>query len=243
MIPPAIERRMNMLPPALRGARPRRAAELRRFALRLIVRWMNAGPAVRRVVDVVGAGFGMLFIFPVLLGAAIAIKATSRGPVLFRQERIGKNGRRFHMLKLRTMRTDAEALKTTLAQAHGAQATGGLRFKMKRDPRITRVGAVLRKLSIDELPQLWNVVRGDMTLVGPRPAIWREVSLYDPRALRRLEVPQGLTCLWQIGGRSDLTFDEQVSLDIEYIDRVKPLDELKIVARTVPAVIKGKGAY
>lgn len=234
------ESRLDTLPPALRGGRARARSTARRLALRLALRIVDLGPGVRRALDIVCASLGLIFIAPVLIAAAIAIKVTSPGPVLFRQERIGKNGRRFSMLKLRSMRTDAEHLKAALMSKN---EDASLRFKMKRDPRITPVGAIIRKLSIDELPQLWNVVRGDMTLVGPRPAIWREVEGYDPRALRRLEVGQGLTCLWQIGGRSDLTFEEQVELDIEYIDRTRPADEIKIVARTIPAVIKGKGAY
>jgi len=232
------------LPPSVLGARARSSARNRRAWSRIGLAIADAGPRLRRAIDITGAGFGLLLIAPVLIAAAIAIKVTSRGPLLFRQERIGKDGRRFAMLKLRTMRIDAEAQKDALIQAAGTQPEGGVvRFKSKTDPRITRVGRALRKLSIDELPQLLNVVMGDMTLVGPRPAVWREVKDYDPRALRRLEVAQGLTCLWQIGGRSDLTFEQQVELDIEYIDRTRPLDEVKIVAKTVPAVITGRGAY
>ncbi len=233
----------DALPPAVRGAHARRGAFARRIVTRTALRIADAGPGVRRSIDILGAGFGLFLVMPVLIFAAIAIKVTSRGPVLFRQERIGKNGRRFAMLKLRTMRIDAEAKKDALI-AEAKPADGKVvRFKSKVDPRITRVGRILRKLSIDELPQLFNVVIGDMTLVGPRPAIWREVKDYDPRALRRLEVPQGLTCLWQVGGRSDLTFEQQVELDLEYIDKTRPIDELKIVAKTVPAVITGRGAY
>jgi lipopolysaccharide/colanic/teichoic acid biosynthesis glycosyltransferase len=197
---------------------------------------------VRRALDVVVAGSALILLSPLLLAAAVAIKITSPGPILFPQERVGQWGRRFKMLKLRTMFTGAEAAKKAL-QASTAGALDGVRFKMKNDPRITRVGRVLRKFSVDELPQLWNVVIGDMTLIGPRPPVWREVALYDPRALRRLEVRPGLTCLWQISGRSDLSFDQQVALDIEYIDRTQPMEEVKILVRTIPAVLSGKGAY
>lgn len=214
---------------------------LRRLLLRVRLRLSDLGPALRRCFDIAGAGLGLLSIAPVLIGAAIAIKLTSRGPVLFRQERIGRHGRRFSLLKLRTMVVGAASQKTTLAARGGA--VDGVRFKLRRDPRITAVGGVLRRFSVDELPQLWNVLRGDMTLVGPRPALWREVALYDARALRRLEVTPGLTCLWQIGGRSDLSFGEQVELDLEYIDRVRPMQELSIVLKTVPAVLIGRGAY
>jgi lipopolysaccharide/colanic/teichoic acid biosynthesis glycosyltransferase len=134
------------------------------------------------------------------------------------------------------------SLKDQLSKQH-REATDGVRFKMVRDPRVTAVGRVLRKFSIDELPQLYNVLRGDMTLIGPRPPVWREVALYDVRALRRLEVKPGLTCLWQVRGRSNLTFDQQVALDIEYVDRISPSEEVKILLETVPAVLTGRGAY
>ncbi len=140
------------------------------------------------------------------------------------------------------MVVNANALKDELVKQH-RDAVDGVRFKMVRDPRITSVGRVLRKFSIDELPQLFNVLKGDMTLIGPRPPVWREVALYDNRALRRLEVKPGLTCLWQVRGRSNLSFEQQVELDIEYIDRVRPLDEVKILLATIPAVVTGRGAY
>ncbi len=231
------------LPPAVSGRSARLRARFGRFGTGAAAFVNTAGPRLRRTIDIVVASAGLLFIMPILVAAAIAIKVTSPGPLLFKQERIGRNGRRFPMLKFRTMRLQAEAQKDALIQALEPGATGVVRFKSKTDPRITRVGRILRKLSIDELPQLYNVIVGDMTLVGPRPAVWREVKDYDARALRRLEVPQGLTCLWQIGGRSDLTFEEQVTLDIEYIDKTRPMDELVIVAKTVPAVITGRGAY
>jgi lipopolysaccharide/colanic/teichoic acid biosynthesis glycosyltransferase len=234
--------RVEKLPPALRGRVGRNGAHVRRLRLKALLALGAVGPFVRRALDIVIAGTALVLLMPVLLIAAAAIKLTSKGPVLFRQERVGQWGRRFMMLKLRTMYMGADAAKKAL-QASVAGALDGVRFKMKADPRITKVGRVLRKFSVDELPQLWNVVRGDMTLIGPRPPVWREVALYDPRALRRLEVKPGLTCLWQISGRSDLSFEQQVSLDIEYIDRTQPLDEVKILMRTIPAVLSGKGAY
>jgi lipopolysaccharide/colanic/teichoic acid biosynthesis glycosyltransferase len=172
----------------------------------------------------------------------VAIKITSKGPVFFGQERVGERGRTFRMWKLRTMYTDAEARKTALAAQH-AGATSGVRFKLRRDPRVTPIGRILRKLSVDELPQFWNVLCGDMTIVGPRPAVPREVRLYDPRARRRLEVKPGLTCLWQVRGRSDIPFEQQIQLDLEYVDRTRWIEEVAILASTVPAVITGKGAY
>jgi lipopolysaccharide/colanic/teichoic acid biosynthesis glycosyltransferase len=203
---------------------------------------IDLGPLVRRAIDVAGAMVGLCLVGPVLLLAALAIRVESPGPILFAQERLGQHGRRFRLLKLRTMRHGADAQKTALA-ASRRDALDGVRFKLRHDPRVTRVGRVLRKLSIDELPQLWNVLVGDMTLVGPRPPVRREVDLYDARALRRLEVRPGLTCLWQVGGRSDLSFEQQVDLDVHYIDLVRPIDELAIVARTIPAVLTGRGAY
>ena len=222
------------LPPVAR-------ATLRRL-LRTATRRRTLGPVLRRSVDILGTGFGLVLIAPVLLAAMLLVKLTSPGKVFFAQPRVGHRGRSFKMWKLRTMYVDADKMMATLRRQSDA-GDDGVRFKMRRDPRVTPVGRILRKLSIDELPQLWNVVRGDMTLVGPRPALAREVQFYDPRALRRLEVKPGLTCLWQIGGRSDLSFNEQVDLDLAYIDATRPLDEIRIVVKTVPAVVLGRGAY
>jgi lipopolysaccharide/colanic/teichoic acid biosynthesis glycosyltransferase len=225
----------TLRPQALRRA-------LRRTRLEASLLLDAQGPRLRRALDVLATGLGLLCILPVLLCAALAIKLTSKGPLFFGQERIGQNGRRFTMWKFRTMVVNADALKDQLVQQH-RDAVDGVRFKMVRDPRITPVGRVLRKFSIDELPQLFNVLKGDMTLIGPRPPVWREVALYDNRALRRLEVKPGLTCLWQVRGRSNLSFEQQVELDIEYIDRVRPAEELKILLATIPAVVTGRGAY
>jgi lipopolysaccharide/colanic/teichoic acid biosynthesis glycosyltransferase len=233
---------LDLVPRALRGTPARAAARVRRVLLGARLRVGDAGPRVRRTLDIAVAGTALILLAPLLLLAAAAVKLTSPGGVLFAQERIGKNGRRFQMLKFRTMRTGADAEKSLLA-ATTQGATDGVRFKLRNDPRITPIGRFLRKFSIDELPQLWNVLRGDMTLIGPRPAVWREVALYDARAMRRLEVQQGLTCLWQVGGRSDLSFEEQVTLDLEYVDTTTPAEEIKIVAKTIPAVITGRGAY
>jgi lipopolysaccharide/colanic/teichoic acid biosynthesis glycosyltransferase len=225
-----------------RARRSRVARRARAALLRARAAVLRLGPVVRRSLDIMLAGVALLALVPLFALTALAIRLTSRGPIFFAQTRVGQYGRRFSMFKFRSMYAGADALKTALA-AQVKGATDGVRFKLRRDPRVTPVGRLIRKLSIDELPQLWNVVRGDMTLVGPRPPVPREVVLYDPRALRRLEVRPGLTCLWQIGGRSDLNFDQQVSLDIEYIDRVRPIQEIAIVARTIPAVITGRGAY
>ena len=213
-----------------------------RFRLLLWLWLRDQGPRLRRAIDVVAAGIAVILALPILLIAALAVKLSSRGPLLYMQERIGKDGRPFSLNKFRSMVVDAEARKTALA-LQCPEAMDGVRFKLRRDPRLTRVGGWLRRSSIDELPQLFNVLRGEMTLVGPRPPVRREVVEYNPAALRRLEVLPGLTCLWQIRGRSELSFAQQVALDVEYIDTVRPVDEIGIVLKTVPAVLGGRGAY
>jgi lipopolysaccharide/colanic/teichoic acid biosynthesis glycosyltransferase len=220
----------------------RTGAQLRRGCLLLGLLLRDAGPYIRRTIDLGVVGLALILVAPILAVAALAIRLTSRGPVFFRQERIGWHGRAFPLFKMRTMICGADALKAALAAKQDA-ASGGVRFKMARDPRVTAVGRFLRKYSIDELPQLWNVFVGHMTLIGPRPPLRSEVVLYDTRALRRLEVQPGLTCLWQVGGRSALSFDDQVNLDLEYIDRIRPAQEIGIVLKTVPAVLSGRGAY
>ncbi len=214
----------------------------RRLILRVNLLEKPIGAFIRRSIDVIATGTGLLLLSPLFTIVAIAIKWGSEGPIFFAQERIAEGGKRFRMWKFRTMVVNAEALKDKLIQ-QDAGSLNGVRFKIARDPRITPIGRFLRKFSIDELPQLFNVFKGDMTLLGPRPPVWREVALYKCRALRRLEVKPGLTCLWQVRGRSNLSFDEQVELDVEYIDRVKPLEEIKILFETVPAVVTGRGAY
>jgi lipopolysaccharide/colanic/teichoic acid biosynthesis glycosyltransferase len=231
-----------VIPPALNGRLSRaRAALSRVMTLIPLAAARLFGPRVRRAVDVVVGVSGLAAISPVLGAAAVAIKATSRGPILFRQTRIGKGGRPFSLYKLRTMHVDAEARRAAVEALN--ESRGGVTFKVRRDPRITPVGRVLRKFSVDELPQLMNLVDGTMTLFGPRPPIASEVARYGHHQRRRLEVTPGLTCLWQISGRSDLSFDEQVSLDLAYIDRAQPMDELLILLKTIPAVLTGRGAY
>ena len=177
---------------------------------------------------------------PLLAVAALAIKIDSPGPVFHRAIRVGRGGRKFTFLKLRSMRVGAEELRGLLLHLNQAQ---GPAFKLHDDPRVTRVGRWLRKLSLDELPQLFHVLEGHMSLVGPRPPFPEEVERYEPWMLRRLSVTPGLTCLWQIRGRSDLGFDEWMRLDLEYVDRQSFLLDLKILALTVPAVLSARGAY
>ena len=197
--------------------------------------------ACKRALDV-AVSLGMLLLLaPLLLLTALIIKLQDRGPVLFAQTRVGKGGRQFQFFKFRSMAVDAEARLAKVMAEHGTE--DALRFKLKRDPRITTFGRIIRKLSIDELPQLFNVLRGDMSLVGPRPPVPREVAEYDGYERRRLAVEQGLTCFWQVSGRSLLSFDEQVELDLEYIKQRNFWLDLKLLFLTVPAVLSGKGAY
>jgi lipopolysaccharide/colanic/teichoic acid biosynthesis glycosyltransferase len=171
---------------------------------------------------------------------AIIIKLDSPGPVFFRQPRLGKDGRPFMMLKLRSMTQDAAELHAVVATAN--EMVGPV-FKIRSDPRVTRVGRLIRKASLDELPQLWHVLRGDMSLVGPRPPIPEEVARYEPWQRERLAVKPGLTCTWQVGGRSDIPFDRWVQMDIDYVRRRSLALDLKILLQTIPAVLTGRGAY
>jgi exopolysaccharide biosynthesis polyprenyl glycosylphosphotransferase len=194
----------------------------------------------KRLIDVVGAVFGLVILGPlVMLPAAIITKLTSPGPILFGQKRSGLHGRLFTMYKFRSMVNNAEMLRAEL-EAYN-EMTGPV-FKMKEDPRVTPFGRFLRKTSVDEFPQLWNVLIGDMSLVGPRPPIPSEVQHYDPWHRRRLSMKPGLTCLWQIGGRNKIGFDQWMKLDLQYIDNWSLWLDLKILLRTVPVVLSGLGA-
>jgi len=195
---------------------------------------------VKRIVDVVGALLALILLSPVMLLAAIAIKLESSGPVFFLQERMGGGGRRFRFLKFRSMCAQAVSLQTAI---QGMNEVTGPVFKIRQDPRITPVGRIIRRLSIDELPQLWHVLTGEMSLVGPRPPIPEEVARYEPWMLERLSVTPGLTCIWQVSGRSDILFEDWVRLDIHYIRHRSVWLDLKILAQTIPAVITGRGAY
>jgi exopolysaccharide biosynthesis polyprenyl glycosylphosphotransferase len=198
-----------------------------------------AGLAVKRVIDVVGAAIGLVLGLPVLAAAAAAIKLDSPGPVLFLQTRCTRYGRPFVMPKLRTMVSDAPARRQELAARNEMD---GPVFKIKRDPRVTRVGRLLRRYSIDEMPQLWSVLKGDMSLVGPRPPLPDEVASYQTFERRRLSMRPGLTCLWQVSGRNEIGFDDWVRMDLEYIDTWSIWNDVKIMLRTIPAVLSGSGA-
>jgi exopolysaccharide biosynthesis polyprenyl glycosylphosphotransferase len=195
---------------------------------------------MKRMLDVTGAGCALLFLSPILVAAIIAIKLTSPGPVLFLQERVGLNKRRFKIFKFRTMVPNAERLMASIERYN--EATGPV-FKMKNDPRITPVGKLLRRSSIDELPQLLNVLKGDMSLVGPRPLPVRDYEGFNEDwQRRRFSVKPGITCLWQVNGRSEISFDQWMLLDLQYMDEWSLWLDIKILAKTVPAVFRGVGA-
>ncbi|WP_267423507.1 MULTISPECIES: sugar transferase [unclassified Curtobacterium] len=194
----------------------------------------------KRMLDVVGAGVGLLLLAPVFAVVALVIRLDDGGPVFFRQTRVGRGAAEFSILKFRTMCVDAEA---RMAALHRENEGAGPLFKMKDDPRVTRVGAFLRRTSLDELPQLWNVLVGTMSLVGPRPALPREVALYEDFADRRLLVTPGITGLWQVSGRSDLDWADGVRLDLHYVENWSFVHDLVILARTIPSVLRSRGAY
>lgn len=193
----------------------------------------------KRAVDIAVSAVLLLGALPVLAFVALAIKLDSPGPVFFSQERAGFRGRSFRMIKFRSMVEDAEARLDEVAAANEAD---GLLFKIKADPRVTRVGRFIRKLSIDELPQLINVLRGEMSLVGPRP-LPVSGSAFGAFDRRRLEVRPGITGMWQTAGRSDLTYDDMIRLDLTYVSTCSVWTDLRILARTVPVVLRGSGAY
>jgi lipopolysaccharide/colanic/teichoic acid biosynthesis glycosyltransferase len=195
---------------------------------------------LKRAIDVVGAASALVVLSPVMLGAALAVKLTSPGPVFFRQQRAGLGGRPFSFYKFRSMCVDAEARKQALLAKN--EQTGPV-FKIAADPRITPVGRFLRRTSIDELPQLWNVLTGDMSLVGPRPPIVAEVANYERWQRRRLEIKGGLTCIWQVSGRSSILFNDWVRLDLRYVEQASLGADVSLLARTIPAVLTCRGAH
>ena len=195
---------------------------------------------LKRLVDIIGASLLLLLVSPIMLAAALAVRLSNPGPVLFIQERFGHHRKRFPMFKFRSMVVDAEAKQHLLESRNEAQ---GPVFKLRSDPRITRVGSFLRRTSIDELPQLFNVLRGEMSLVGPRPLPLRDVSRFeDSWLLRRFSVRPGLTCIWQVNGRSNTSFEDWIRQDLSYIDQWSLALDLKILLMTIPAVLRGNGA-
>jgi lipopolysaccharide/colanic/teichoic acid biosynthesis glycosyltransferase len=194
----------------------------------------------KRGMDIVGSLLALLVVSPVLLIAALAVLLTSSGPIFFVQERIGRGGRPFRMYKFRSMTHDA--VDRRIHHEHANERTGPI-FKIRRDPRITPVGRIMRKLSIDELPQLVNVFLGDMSLVGPRPPLPGEFRRYGVREMQRLSVTPGMTCIWQVSGRSEVDWDDWIELDLEYIRTWSLLLDVKLLLLTIPAVLSGRGAY
>ncbi len=192
----------------------------------------------KRTMDLALGAFALALAGPVMLLAAVLIRCTSEGPVFFRQTRIGRGGRPFELVKFRTMVPGAEALRPGLEPLN---EQSGPVFKMRADPRVSGVGRWLRRYSIDELPQLWNVLRGDMSLVGPRPQLPTEVAGYAPPHHRRHSVRPGLTCWWQVLGRDRIGFEEWMRLDLHYVDTWNPLLDLWLMLRTIPVVLRGEG--
>ncbi|AXK46872.1 sugar transferase [Brachybacterium saurashtrense] len=197
----------------------------------------------KRLFDLVASAAMLAVLAPVLAAVALRVRLHDGGPVIFRQRRVGREGEGFEMLKFRTMVTDAEAVQVEMAERVMQDRGNAVMFKMRDDPRITRPGRFLRSYSLDELPQLWNVLRGDMSLVGPRPALPREATGYDGDAQRRLSVRPGITGLWQVSGRSDLSWEDTVRLDLYYVDNWSFTQDLQILVRTVRAVLASSGAY
>jgi lipopolysaccharide/colanic/teichoic acid biosynthesis glycosyltransferase len=204
-------------------------------------KWLaNGAEILKRTLDIVSSFLALLVISPILGLVALTVWLEDGGPIFFSQIRVGRFGKTFKMYKIRSMCHNAEQkLKDILAQN---QHKEGVTFKLKDDPRITRAGRWLRKFSLDELPQLYNVLIGDMSMVGPRPPVPREVAKYSPEDRRRLAVKPGITCIWQISGRSEIDFSGQVKLDVDYIESQSLETDVKILLRTLPAVISGKGA-
>jgi exopolysaccharide biosynthesis polyprenyl glycosylphosphotransferase len=196
--------------------------------------------SLKRILDIVVGSIALVAVSPLMLLTAIAVRLDSPGPIIFRQQRVGKWGRPFACYKFRSMHVHAENALAELAALNEADE---IVFKMKGDPRITRVGRVIRKLSVDELPQLFNVIKGDMSLVGPRPPVPAEVAQYSYDHLQRLDAMPGITGLQQVSGRSDLTFRRWIELDLQYINEQSLLADIWILLRTIPAVLSGRGAY
>ena len=202
---------------------------------------IKATLAFKRLLDIVISLSALVLLSPLLIAVALIIKLTDGGNVFYVQTRIGKQGKPFPFPKFRSMVVDADKLKDTLLDQ--AERKGDVTFKMKKDPRVTPIGRFIRRFSIDELPQIWCVLIGDMSIVGPRPPVPREVALYTQEDRRRLEVTPGLTGIWQVSGRSDIGFKQQVELDVLYIESHGFLLDIKLILKTIPAVLSGKGAY
>lgn len=196
----------------------------------------------KRTLDVLVAALALVTLLPLFVAVALAIRWHDRGPVLFWQRRVGRDGREFAFPKFRSMCVDAEARRKAI-EAGNQHGASGVTFKMKRDPRITPIGRLIRRTSIDELPQLWCVLKGEMSLVGPRPPIPGEVARYSLGDRARLAVTPGLTCIWQVSGRSEIPFPRQVEMDVRYIREQSLKTDVALLLATIPALIRGRGAY
>lgn len=196
---------------------------------------------IKRLMDVVLSALAILFLLPLFVIVSILIVLEDGWPVLYIHPRVGINGRIFNFYKFRSMRRNADRMKQELQDQN--ESADGVIFKMRKDPRVTRIGRILRRFSIDETPQFFNVLAGDLSLVGPRPPLPAEVAQYTLEERKRLHVKPGLTCLWQVGGRSDIPFEQQVHLDLEYIHSRSILNDIRIMLKTIPAVLFGRGAY
>ncbi len=212
--------------------------ELKRKLWKVVV---SSSYFLKRALDIFASLIAIILLSPVFIFTWLVIKAEDPGPSIFKQQRVGRWGKLFTMYKFRSMVMDAEKLKSQLMEQNESEA--GVIFKMKKDPRITKVGAIIRKFSIDELPQLFNVLTGDMSLVGPRPPVPAEVQEYTLSDRRRLDVTPGITCIWQVSGRSDIGFAGQVRLDVQYINSQSFVNDIIILCKTIPVVLLGKGAY
>ncbi len=215
----------------------------RRYRAKIFV-WQQTvawAKRIKRIFDFLVSGILLLLCFPIFILTALFICLEDPGPVFYSQIRVGKDGRHFRFYKFRSMVIGADRMKENLIAEN--ESADGVIFKMKDDPRVTKTGKIIRKFSLDELPQLFNVLCGDMSLVGPRPALPKEVALYSLEQRKRLHVLPGITCIWQVSGRSEIPFTGQVQLDLEYIKSTSFCNDIAILLRTIPAVLAGKGAY
>lgn len=209
------------------------------------VRWLissKTSQVIQRTIDLMTCIPAAILLLPLFIILGILIKLQDGGPVLYWQRRVGLGGKIFEFPKFRSMRMNSEAILQQI-QAQNQHGSDGITFKMKRDPRVTPIGRFIRRFSLDELPQIWCVIKGDMALVGPRPPLPKEAARYTMRHRYRLSVKPGLTCFWQINGRSEIPFEQQVEMDIDYIRQQSVMTDLTVIAKTLPAVVKGKGAY
>jgi exopolysaccharide biosynthesis polyprenyl glycosylphosphotransferase len=236
----SIDVREELMKELLQNLDPRRR---RAVSVKIFIWSFTTGIShfIKRFFDILSSLFFIILFSPVYIITALFIVIESPGSVIYKQARVGKNGRHFNFYKFRSMVLNADKLKDKLIEQNESQ--DGVIFKMKEDPRITKTGRFIRRFSIDELPQLFNVLLGDMSLVGPRPPVPREVAEYTLEDRKRLHVTPGITCIWQVSGRSDIPFNEQVELDKEYIRSKSLINDILILLKTIPAVLTGKGAY